>query len=224
MRMFRTRYDRKAIEGVGDVCTPVARPVSAGRHRDAVESKYPDRVADPIFLASQHVSEEDAARWARLTAKQRACLDLLLERKTSKEIARVVGVSKPTVDQRLTTARAVLGVDTRDQAAMEYARLKQIYDRVTYDPVHIPVAPQIVSSDFADGDASSVVALSDTADACGSIAKPAEGISGPLGLIGRHDHKGSARAVLMAAIVLFLLVVAHASLGISETLTRLVSD
>ena len=167
------------------------------------------------------MSEEDAARWARLTAKQRACLDLLLERKTSKEIARVVGVSKPTVDQRLTTARAVLGVDTRDQAAMEYARLKQIYDRVTYDPVHIPVAPQIVSSDFADGDASSVVALSDTAEACGSIAEPAEGISGPLG---RHDHKGSARAVLMAAIVLFLLVVAHASLGISETLTRLVSD
>lgn len=216
MRMFRTRYDRKAIEGVGDVARQWFDPFQ----RAAIGMPWVGR----IILASEPVSEGDAARWERLTAKQRACLDLLLERKTSKEIARILGVSKPTVDQRLTTARAVLGVDTRDQAAMEYARLKQIYDRVIYDPVHIPVAPQMVSSDFAEGDASSVVALSDTAEACGSIAKPAEAISGPLGFIGRHDHKGSARIVLMAAIMLFLLIVAHASLGISETLTRLVSD
>src|SRR3546814_4626501 len=68
----------------------------------------------------------------RSTNKHRACLDPLLERKTSKEIARMIGLAKPTVDQRLTKARSILGVDTRDQAAVEYARLKKKYDRITY--------------------------------------------------------------------------------------------
>src|SRR3546814_19210831 len=90
----------------------------------------------------------------RSTNKHRACLDPLLERKTSKEIARMIGLAKPTVDQRLTKARSILGVDTRDQAAVEYARLKKKYARITYDPIHIPDRTEIVPSDFAEGDPS----------------------------------------------------------------------
>src|SRR3546814_5832752 len=77
--------------------------------------------------------DDDLARWLRLTEKQRACLDLLIERKTSKEIARILGISKPTVDQRITAARIILGAANRDEAALIYARLKQLYDRITYD-------------------------------------------------------------------------------------------
>lgn len=165
----------------------------------------------------------DFARWSRLTDKQRACLDPLLERKTSKEIARIIGVSKPTVDQRLTTARSVLGVETRDQAALEYARLKRTYDRITYDPMHIPDRAEIVPSDFAEGDPSTVLHLTDTAIAARGTDGPVEGQSNPLGLIWRRDHKGLARFALMMTMLVALLLVVHASLGISETLTRLVS-
>lgn len=78
------------------------------------------------------------SRWSRLTDKHRACLDLVVERKSSKEIARVLQISKPTVDQRITAARKILDAADRDQAAVIYARLKSVYDRVTYDPVQLP--------------------------------------------------------------------------------------
>lgn len=174
----------------------------------------------PVALVSD---ESDFERWSRLTSKHRACLDPLLERKTSKEIARMIGLSKPTVDQRLTKARTVLGVDTRDQAAVEYARLKKKYDRITYDPMHIPDRAEIVPSDFAEGDPSTVIHLTDMAVAVRSADGPVEGLSDPLGLIWRRDHKGLARFALMMTMLVALLLVVHASLGISETLTRLVS-
>src|SRR3546814_4085367 len=37
---------------------------------------------------------EDYTRWSRLTEKQRACLDLLLERQTSKQMARRLDISR----------------------------------------------------------------------------------------------------------------------------------
>src|SRR3546814_11250254 len=71
---------------------------------------------------------EDAERWARLTDKQRACLDLLIERQTSKQISRQLGIAKPTVDLRLTKARDILGTANRDETAIVYARLNQTYE------------------------------------------------------------------------------------------------
>lgn len=79
---------------------------------------------------------DDLSRWSRLTDKHRACLDLAIERKSSKEIARVLQISKPTVDQRITSALKILEADDRDEAVVIYARLKAIYDPVTYDPRH----------------------------------------------------------------------------------------
>src|SRR3546814_20011398 len=72
---------------------------------------------------------DGTARWSRLTDKQRACLDLLLERQTSKQIARRLDISKQAVDLRITTARNILGAANRDEAAIIYARLRQTYDR-----------------------------------------------------------------------------------------------
>src|SRR3546814_3421720 len=78
---------------------------------------------------------DEAARWARLTDKQRACLDLLLERQTSKQIARRLNISKQAVDLRLTTARDVLGAANRDETAIrseEHTSELQSLMRISY--------------------------------------------------------------------------------------------
>ena len=216
--------DRVSIEGSERCCALMVRPIPVGRQRCAVAREGPSRDVRLARVPGAVVSDEaDFERWSRLTNKHRACLDPLLERKTSKEIARMIGLAKPTVDQRLTKARSILGVDTRDQAAVEYARLKKKYDRITYDPMHIPDSAEIVPSDFAEGDPSTVIHLTDMAVAARSTDGPVEGLSDPLGLIWRRDHKGLARLALMMTMLVALLLVVHASLGISETLTRLVS-
>jgi DNA-binding CsgD family transcriptional regulator len=61
-----------------------------------------------------------------LTAKQREVLDLLMQHKTSKEIARELRISSHTVDQRIQFAKEKLGARSRSEAAVEYRRLVQL--------------------------------------------------------------------------------------------------
>ncbi|MBV2150288.1 helix-turn-helix transcriptional regulator [Sphingobium sp. AS12] len=171
------------------------------------------------------VEESDGlSRWSRLTDKHRACLDLVVERKSSKEIARVLQISKPTVDQRITAARKILDAADRDQAAVIYARLKSVYDRVTYDPVQLPPLPVLVPSDFSDGDPSSVLLLSDSiapSIRSGDIGKD---FLAPFQEGWRHDYGIPARIMIMVAMLTALVIVVFLGLGIAETLTRLVSN
>lgn len=81
---------------------------------------------------------QDSSRIANLTEKQRECLHLVVLRKSSKEIARILDISKPAVDQRLIGARRVLGASTRDEAALIYARASGTYDPILYDPACVP--------------------------------------------------------------------------------------
>lgn len=161
---------------------------------------------------SQPLSDE--ARWARLTDKQRACLDLLLERQTSKQIARALNISKPTVDQRLTAARAVLGVATRDEAALIYARLKLTYDRIPYDPVQVPPASAKMAVTAKDDVPADALVLSDS-------AMTSHGT--PFRMIWRHDHDLKTRMLIMAVMLVVAAILILAGLGIAEALTRLVS-
>lgn len=80
----------------------------------------------------------ERANVKRLTEKQRQCLQLVVLRKSSKEIARELQIAKPTVDQRIASARQILGARNRDEAALIFARATQTYDRVIYDPTRIP--------------------------------------------------------------------------------------
>ena len=59
----------------------------------------------------------DAERLARLTDGQRTCLRLVLMHLSSKDIARELGISPHTVDQRLKAAARILSVDSRVEAA-----------------------------------------------------------------------------------------------------------
>ncbi len=68
---------------------------------------------------------------AGLTAKQRQVLDLLIEHKTSKEIARQLGISPHTVDQRIQFAKEKLGAASRNEAAAAYRNLVALSGRVT---------------------------------------------------------------------------------------------
>lgn len=164
-------------------------------------------------------SAEDRALWARLTDKQRACLDLLLARKTSKQIARALDISKYTVDQRLTAARLALGAADRDDTAIRYARLKQICDRVAYDAVEVPSAPSLVPSDFTDSSTAFRLDLHER-------SRPGEAPWGNRLLSGkfwRHDHRVPARILIMAALLTALVIFFAGSVDIAETLSRLVS-
>jgi DNA-binding CsgD family transcriptional regulator len=68
-----------------------------------------------------------------LTDKQRQVLDLLIEHKTSKEIARRLCISPHTVDQRIQFAKDKLGARTRSEAAVLYRRLREACGQMTYE-------------------------------------------------------------------------------------------
>ena len=75
-----------------------------------------------------------------LTAKQREVLDLLIEHKTSKEIARLLEISPHTVDQRIQFAKDKLGARTRNEAAALYRRLIDTYGQLTYQNSYLAYA------------------------------------------------------------------------------------
>ncbi len=83
-----------------------------------------------------------SARVARLTAGQRACLDLVDDHATSKEIARQLGISRHTVDARLRQAIQILGVSSRREAAVIWraAASAQGYQPFAYQPSRLEAA------------------------------------------------------------------------------------
>jgi DNA-binding CsgD family transcriptional regulator len=93
-----------------------------------------------------------------LTEKQREVLDLLIEHKTSKEIARLLGISPHTVDQRISFAREKLGAGSRSEVAMAYRRLVSVSGRTTYQKTHI-AAPAHVTQRTSGSLAGQVLGL-----------------------------------------------------------------
>jgi DNA-binding CsgD family transcriptional regulator len=83
----------------------------------------------------------DPSRVPRLTDGQRACLRLVLEHKTSKEIARDLGISRFTVDKRLEAAMSLLGVGSRIEAARLLADDLPGYERFVCEPDRLGASP-----------------------------------------------------------------------------------
>jgi DNA-binding CsgD family transcriptional regulator len=61
---------------------------------------------------------------SRITDGQRACLRLVLRHMSSKDIARALGISRHTVDQRIKLAMRQLGASSRVDAALRLAQLE----------------------------------------------------------------------------------------------------
>lgn len=70
-----------------------------------------------------------------LTEGQRDCLRLVMLHMSSKEIARTLGISPHTVDQRLRVATRNLGVSTRFEAARLLAMHGEAAASATYQPL-----------------------------------------------------------------------------------------
>ena len=83
---------------------------------------------------------------AGLTAKQREVLDLLIEHKTSKEIARALGISPHTVDQRIQFAKEKLGAGSRSEVALLYRRLIEICGQLTYQDSRIAASAEVTDN------------------------------------------------------------------------------
>jgi DNA-binding CsgD family transcriptional regulator len=79
------------------------------------------------------------ARRPDLTIGQRECLRLVKAQYTSKEIARQLGISPFTVDQRLDAARKKLNATSRADAARRFALMdaENIYQPLVYDPLRL---------------------------------------------------------------------------------------
>ena len=75
----------------------------------------------------------------RLTEGQRQCLRMVLRHMSSKEIARELGISSHTVDQRLRIAMHTLGTTSRVDAARMLAAHEQSppYQSSVYQPLYI---------------------------------------------------------------------------------------
>lgn len=87
----------------------------------------------------RHKDLDLAARVNRLTAGQRACLELVDDHATSKEIARQLGISRHTVDARLRQAMQILGVSSRREAAIIWRAATGAgpYQPLAYQPSRI---------------------------------------------------------------------------------------
>jgi DNA-binding CsgD family transcriptional regulator len=83
----------------------------------------------------------DIDRLARLTEQQRLCLRHVYAHRTSKEIARLLGINPNSVDQHIKAATRILGVTERRDAATMLAD----YERRQAGGPFIATAPQSVA-------------------------------------------------------------------------------
>ena len=126
----------------------------------------------------------------RLTEGQKDCLRLVHQHQTSKMIARALGISKPTVDQRIERAVRTMKAASRYEAALILAEAESdaVYDRIIYDPP--PLAAPGTGADAASSSGHEVSRRLN--DSMGAVAHPLAARS-PLRSSWSDDTKGSKR-------------------------------
>lgn len=107
--------------------------------------------------------DEDEAKLVleSITERQRAVLDLILEHRTSKEIARELGIAPNTVDQRLNAARDKLGARNRAETARIYSNLRQLCGETTCGSPVIESDRAFQQTEYREADLSPVFMLND---------------------------------------------------------------
>lgn len=92
-----------------------------------------------------HHSEQAPVAPGGLTSRQCEVLDLLLQHRTTKEIARQLAISPHTVDQRIRLAKEKLGVHRRSDLATAYRELQSICGKSVYEESRIATEPTKLS-------------------------------------------------------------------------------
>jgi DNA-binding CsgD family transcriptional regulator len=87
-------------------------------------------------------SAMNSPAYSELTDGQKACLRLVDDHHTSKEIARILGISPFTVDQRLDAARRKLNAASRKDAAKMFAAFEKgvLSEPFVYEPQRLEPA------------------------------------------------------------------------------------
>lgn len=151
-----------------------------------------------------------------LSDKQREVLDLVVARKSSKEIARILGISKPTVDQRIALARQKFGAANRNELVTHYLSTRDIYDPMLYDPAQLPSSPPASESSFQDERSGPVYSVADIAGFSPAyvpgdfppLPRPLEMLDRKFGVFGRLGAIGLL-AALLAISLLAMIAMAH---------------
>ena len=164
------------------------------------------------------------AKVARLTDKQRECMQLVVLRKSSKEIARELRIAKPTVDQRIASARQTLGARNRDEAALIFARATQIYDRVIYDPARIPVSGSSVDMSLQEVQPRVGLVLEEPATIPFSGVLEHQRIVRPYFPWGNFGDIGTEfRLLIIAGLTLGILVIVLIGLAVAQSISGLLT-
>jgi len=165
----------------------------------------------------KHIDSESSPI-AKLTAKQRDCLDLAVLGKSPGEIARILDISRSAVDQRLLSARRLLGASTRKEAALIYAKASGHCD--------------LGLGDSADDDPDITTRAKDRRS---ELSNPSDFEEVPIaydaeaeGAQSRKDFGGDWGRVQRVAIIVILavgiLAIVLIGLSVSQSLSRLFAD
>ncbi len=92
------------------------------------------------------ITDVEELLWS-LSDKQRQVLDLLIQYKTSKEIAIIIGISHHTVDQHIHASKIKLGALHRNELARFYRQLVSMCQQATYEDSRI-AKPAMPFDDF----------------------------------------------------------------------------
>lgn len=163
----------------------------------------------------------DAVRdgFDRLTDKQREVLEHLILYKSDKEIARDLGISLKTVEQRMAGARQKLGTVDRNETARLFAALR---DDGGFPLYRVPPLATSGASSHPDAGRPEEAAFT-LNDAGFAITPPWDGTPQPT-VLPEVFHGRSATAVRLAAIgacTLALMMMAVLAIAIGEGLTDL---
>jgi DNA-binding CsgD family transcriptional regulator len=146
---------------------------------------------------------------AALTPEQAQVLLLVRDNRSSKEIARELGISKSAVDQRLDRARAILGASTRAEAARIFADLGSTYDRITRDPSEL-VGTDSIAATMASAEADVLLQPNRLRDVRQPWAEPAtpvrRGLMQLIGSIEPRDLNANSRLLLSAVTAIAVLM------------------
>jgi len=168
------------------------------------------------------LAQDRAEALALLTDKHRACLELALRRRmTSKQIARELGISKDAVDQRMASARRLLGARDRDHTVLIYAELTAAYDRIVCHPVELPSRSLSNQEALQERGHSSLLSLREMPmHLSADWERPAE----PMFLGVSIDQLGDGqRTVIIVVISVAIMAMVLIALAISQALSNLIA-
>ena len=116
------------------------------------------------------------SRIEQLTPTQKEALRLVAEGRTSKEIARLTGVSESAIDQRLDRARSILGARNRREAAHLFVQFEAC-EETTCAPLPVENQPDADPAYPSAVEAASPSRLSDSAAEWRSLEPPRDTVS-----------------------------------------------